>query len=339
MRRPSERRVPLASPARERRRSRPGLASSGRSARAFGDISRRLDGRWRSRPSPVRAAALLAILAAILALDGLTTTTALAIQRIEVSPLQWTSRDEVVRLLGAEPGGNAFSLATTGLAARIEALPAVAAAHVEVVLPDTLIVTVTERAPILAWRIAAVTYLVDRDGRLFAIAGSPPGGVAPSAGATSPSAAAALPSAGVASASAGVASPSGAAASPSQEALPMVLDQRAGSPAILGLGATLDATDLDAATRLASLTPEDIGSRAPGLLVRITDGDGFVLTTNPGSWSAIFGPYSPILRTPDLIPGQVRLLRSLLAGREDQVQRVVLADAGNGTYVPLPTNR
>ena len=69
----------------------------------------------------------------------------------------------------------------------------------------------------------------------------------------------------------------------------------------------------------------------------ITDADGFVVTTTPGSWTAVFGFYGHVLRAPDLIPGQVRLLRSLLYGREAQLARIVLADDRNGTYVPLPT--
>ena len=48
----------------------------------------------------------------------------------------------------------------------------------------------------------------------------------------------------------------------------------------------------------------------------------------------MFGFYTPTLRTTDLIPGQVRLLRSMLAGREDDVLRVILADDRSGTYVP-----
>jgi len=44
-------------------------------------------------------------------------------------------------------------------------------------------------------------------------------------------------------------------------------------------------------------------------------------------------------RTPALIPGQVQLLGALLAGREDTIQTVVLADDHDGTFVPKPTAR
>lgn len=248
--------------------------------------------------APTRAAALLAILASLLALYGLTTAPAVAIQRIDVSPLSWTNHDELIRWLGIEPGVNAFALATDGLAARLEELPAVASADVAVRLPGTLDVRVTERQPILAWRVADVTFLVDRDGVLFALAGAGAG---------------------------------------ARSAFPVVVDSRAASTATLFIGSRLDPTDLDAATRLASLTPEDVGSRATGLVVRINDADGYQLTTVPGSWTAVFGPYSPVLRKPDIIPGQVRLLRSILFAQEDKLLRITLADETHGTVVPRAT--
>lgn len=256
--------------------------------------------RWRFGPSPARAAALLAIVACVLALYGLTTVPALAITRIEVSPLSWTDRDAVIQRLGVEPGINAFQLSTDQLAQRLGAIPSVAGARVEVRLPDTLAVTVTEREPILAWQVGDTTYLVDREGMLFALASSAPATLA---------------------------------------TLPTIVDGRAGSRAGLAIGARLDPTDLDAATRLASLKPADVGSQADGLTVRITDADGFIITTTPASWIAVFGPYSPVLRSPELIPGQVRLLRSMLFGQEARLLRIVLADETHGTVVPRPSSR
>ena len=113
--------------------------------------------------------------------------------------------------------------------------------------------------------------------------------------------------------------------------LPMIIDQRAGS-APLDVGGTVPAVDLDAATRLASLTPRDIGSRATALAIVITDDTGYELRPTGVDWVAQFGFFTPTLRSPALIPGQVRLLRSLLAGREDSVAHVTLVDDRNGTY-------
>ena len=61
------------------------------------------------------------------------------------------------------------------------------------------------------------------------------------------------------------------------------------------------------------------------------------LETRPKGWSAVFGFYTPSLRTTELIPGQVRLLRSLLVGREQLVDRVILASETDGTYTPRAT--
>ncbi len=67
--------------------------------------------------------------------------------------------------------------------------------------------------------------------------------------------------------------------------------------------------------------PADVGSAAQRLAVFVTDANGFTVRTQPTSWQAVFGFYTPTLRTPELIPGQVRLLRSLLIGREPLVER------------------
>ena len=121
--------------------------------------------------------------------------------------------------------------------------------------------------------------------------------------------------------------------------LPTIGDSR--TPATWKVGSRLDPVDLDAATRLGSLTPADVGSRATALVVQVTTANGFVVGTLPRSWVAVFGLYTPSLRTPAIVPGQVRLLRSLLFGREDTVDRVFLPDEDSGTVIlratPAPT--
>ncbi len=192
-------------------------------------------------------------------------------------------------------GENVFTIQTGELAGRIAEIPAIASATVSVALPDEVRVAVSERVALLAWRIGAHTYLVDGDGLLFAELGPD----APAAAAE----------------------------------LPVVVDGRLSSM-VLGIGSALDSVTLDAALRLGSLTPADVGSGARDLVLRVDDANGFTMRTRPASWTAVFGFYTPTLRTPDLVPGQVRLLRSLLAGREDGVERVILADDHSGTYIP-----
>jgi hypothetical protein len=118
--------------------------------------------------------------------------------------------------------------------------------------------------------------------------------------------------------------------------LPAITDSRATS-ARLAVGSRLDPVDMDAATRLGSLVPIDLESSATSLVIAVTDANGFVVGTIPRSWIAVFGLYTPSLRTPAIIPGQVRLLRSLLAGREETIERVILADEDSGTFIPRAT--
>jgi hypothetical protein len=112
-----------------------------------------------------------------------------------------------------------------------------------------------------------------------------------------------------------------------------VADDRLASLAF-AVGDSLDPVDLDAATRLGSIRPDDVGSGAAEFSLGVTDENGFVLRAEPGGWDAVFGFYTPTLRQPGIIPGQVRLLRSLLIGREGTVERVILASETDGTYLP-----
>jgi hypothetical protein len=238
------------------------------------------------------------MLASAAAIYGVGASSAFDYAKLQVDGLQFTDSSAVEAKLADVRGRNMFGLSTAPLAAALETLSTVEKAHVDVRLPGTLGVTLEERRPILIWQVGERRYLADSDGALFALLGKE--------------------------------TPPGAAG------LPVIEDQRAAS-AGLSVNQTLDPVDLDAATRLASLVPADVGSGAVSLGVITNDSDGFVLETRPKGWSAVFGFYTPSLRTTDLIPGQVRLLRSLLAGREQLVDRVNLATATDGTYTPRAT--
>jgi POTRA domain, FtsQ-type len=248
--------------------------------------------------TPARAAALLGMLACGFALTFVTGPSAFGLTRTDLPALTWTDEELVHDTLALPDGANVFRLDTAPLAASLRALPAVAGAEVSVSLPDAVVVvTIEERRPILAWQVGETRYIADGDGVVFAEV----------------DASAPIP--------AGVA----------------VVEDRRGNPSTaLGVGSRLDAVDLDVATRLASITPVDIGSNADRLRVIVTTADGFVLNVQ-GGWNAVFGFYSPATRPTDMIPGQVRLLKSLLAGREAAVARIVLASETSGTYVPKAT--
>lgn len=240
------------------------------------------------------------MLAAAAAMYGAGASSAFAYREIRVEGVRYTDAGEVSARLALATNTNLFGLSTDALEARLRELTSVAGADVVAELPETLAVTIRERVPLLVWTVGDRRYLVDRDGVLFADADRVP--------------------------------------ADDTTALPAMADQRAASSS-LGVGVRLDAVDLDAATRLGSIRPPDVGSAAASLSVGVTDENGFVLRTPAGGWVAVFGFYTSSLRTPALIPGQVRLLRSLLTGREAQVERVILASDTSGTFIPRPTEK
>lgn len=260
----------------------------------------------RSRPirrasaglTPTRAGALLALLLGLAGLYGAVSSDAFTVRHTEITGLTWTSQATVVAALGVSADQNLFALRTGDLERRATSIPAIKRVSVGIALPDTIRVAVTERAALLEWQIGDRRFLVDDEGLLFAELGEAP----PPAAAT----------------------------------LPVMVDRRAAS-AGLEVGSTLGPVVLDAALRLGSLRPVDIGSAATGLRFQLDDQSGFVVQGVGTGWTAVFGFYTPTLRTTDLIPGQVRLLRALLANREDDALRVILADDRSGTYIPRTT--
>jgi cell division septal protein FtsQ len=250
--------------------------------------------------TPIRAAALLILLASAAAIYGVSASSAFVARTLSIEGATWTGEDVVRDTLGALEGANLFTLRTGELEQRLVTLPAVRSALVSVALPDGIDVRVQEREPLLVWQTGDDHWLVDREGMVFAKLGEDP---------------------------------------PPQAAdLAVVEDVRPASRA-LAVGSQLDPVELDAALRLGSLTAADIGSSAPELRIRLDDTSGFVLHTGDGGWSAVFGFYTPTLRSTELIPGQVRLLRSFLGDRESTVSRIILADDRNGTYIPRVTPR
>ena len=245
--------------------------------------------------TPVRAGALLVVLAGLAGLYGLSASSAFTVRHTKVTGATWTPQGTILAALAIPAGQNLFTVSSTQLAQRIDTIPALRGVSVTVSLPDTVTVSVTERQALLVWQAGDHRFLVDETGLLFGeLGGSPPAAAA---------------------------------------SLPVVDDARAAS-ATLALGATLDPVTLDAALRLGSLKPDDIGSSATSLAIRLDDTNGFTVASVPDGWTSVFGFYTPTLRTTDLIPAQVRLLRSLLLGREDKVGLVILADDRSGTYLP-----
>lgn len=289
---------------------RPGAAARPTKTVALRTTSRPGGGIRRTKPvkrasaglTPVRAGAALALLIAAGGLYGVMSSDVFTARGTILEGNTWTADDAILAALAVPGDTNVFTVKTSDLEARLEQIPAVAGATVSIALPDQVRVQVAEREALLAWRVGRHTFLVAADGTLFGEVGedTPPDATA---------------------------------------SLPVVVDRRAAS-GTLAVGTVLDPVTLDAALRLGSLTPEDIGSAGDAVDIRVDDENGFVLRGDPAGWNAIFGFYTPTLRTTDLIPGQVRLLRSLLLDpRHDEtnVLRVILADERSGTWVPRVT--
>ncbi len=252
--------------------------------------------------SPRRALAALALLATAGALWGVVASPVFGVKTVEVEGADLTGETAVRAALGlAGSAPNAFTLATDELRDALLLLPAVADAEVSVGLPGLVRARVTEREPVLAWHHGESVYLVDREGRVVADAAD-----------------------------------GSAAAAEAAEGLPFVVDRREAGPG-LAVGGDVDALDLDVATRLLSLVASDVGSTAPGLFVGVDDRDGWtVVPTVDDPWVAVFGFYGPEIRRPTMIPEQVRLLHSLLVGREERLLQVVLAGPREGTFTEKP---
>ena len=250
--------------------------------------------------SRVRAGAALAMLVSAAAIYGVCSSSAFVLHAadISVTGATYTDQADVSATIEGLDGTNLFVLKTTPLEAALGDLPTVESARVTVQLPHSLAVAIREREAVMVWKVGARRYLAASDGELFA-----------SLAVDAPEAGAGLP----------------------------VVDDLLATSAGLSVGGHLDTVDLDAATRLASLVPADVGSGAEHLSVSVTDENGFVVRAQPTSWTAIFGYYTASLRTTELIPGQTRLLKSLLSGREATLDRVILASDTDGTFIPKPT--
>jgi hypothetical protein len=234
------------------------------------------------------------------AIYGLATTSAFGFERLEVTGTALTTDDAIRTAVAVDDGSNLVGLSTEPIADRIRELPSVRDVDVSVGLPDVLRVAVVERRPLVVWAIGDRRFAIDDTGLLFAeTATDPPAAVA---------------------------------------GVPIVVDERVAA-AGLSVSSVLDPVVLDAALRLASLTPSQVGSHASALRVHVTDDRGFTVTSGKDGWTAVFGFYGLSQRTTALIPGQVQLLEGLLTGREDTVQTVILADDREGTYIARPTPR
>jgi len=221
------------------------------------------------------------------------------VNQISVVGTQLLDPEAVIAAANIPIGSSLLGVNLRAAEEAVAALPLVASVRVSAGLPGGIQIRVREKSLLLRWQIGDRIYAVSESGELLGETATLD---------LAPSAAAALATA------------------------PLLFDDRTSSP--LPTVGQLTATELDVATRLASLTPEDLGTAATTLTLRLLSDFGFVVeATGPAiEWNAVFGIYSATIRPTSMIPGQVRLLRSLLAGRESRIGWVILADDQAGTY-------
>ncbi len=291
---------------------RPGLAGQRRRAgvetaqrptgREAAPTGRRSGGR-RLRPETVRVLRRLAVLVlmigATLAPPALASAGTFKVTSVRLVGLQLLDESAVRAASGIVLGDGLLTSDPRSIEQVLTEIPFIASARVRIGLPGEIRAEIREEAPLLRWSRAGVTYVMGGSGELLGPTTSP------------------------------FLSNAGRAAI---EQLPLMQDLRSGTPLLLG--DVIAPLDVDIATRLASLTLADLGSAATRLTVVADPQYGFVLRGDGEgiAWNAVFGIYSATIRPPEMLPGQVRLLRSLLAERERKIGWVILADGQAGTF-------
>src|SRR5207248_2657542 len=95
------------------------------------------------------------------------TSTAFRIAQVNVVGINNPRLIQNIQHMGMQ-GQNIFVMDIATLTDRIDQLPLVASASLEKQWPNQLLVTITERVPVLLWQTKRGTYSVDRDGVVIA---------------------------------------------------------------------------------------------------------------------------------------------------------------------------
>ncbi len=151
---------------RRRRRSRFSLA-------AFTDdvkvVQRRLSGR--DRFSQAQWFSLFLMILSLLALLLLLNWTALFVVRVQVLGSHYTTTGEIVE--HADVGGyHLFVIDPAKVSSQVEHLPFVRKAHVSVIWPNMVRISVEEREPLFTWQSKRESYWIDSEGILLPVVGA-----------------------------------------------------------------------------------------------------------------------------------------------------------------------
>lgn len=93
----------------------------------------------------------------------------LAIDEVRVVGAEHTSADDIARVAELDDSSNLLLISTDAIERAAETLPWVKTAEVDRILPGTVRVTVTERAPAMILSIGAARWTIDVRGRVLAV--------------------------------------------------------------------------------------------------------------------------------------------------------------------------
>jgi cell division septal protein FtsQ len=209
----------------------------------------------RALPAPGRIGAGVLTAALVAVLLVLINGPWLRVAHVAWAGGRYTAAKQLERVLAPLDGRALLTVDASAVAARLERLPAVAAAKVEPILPDRVRVTIEEKVAAFVWQTSAVRLVGVADGTLIGQL------------------------------------PVDAALPHDLAALPLVVDQRVASRTMI-VGDRIDPPTLAAALVLARVQPMTLGSATTDLEIRITDDDGFLLVSKQPAWLADFGVYS-----------------------------------------------
>lgn len=235
---------------------------------------------------PSRSRLVAALLAALLVAGFAVLVTGpwLVITTVDWEGRALTDVRELRRGTSGAKGQNALLLDSTDLRRRLEALPAVAEARVEVQLPGRVAIALVEEPAAVVWETRAARLVAAADGTII-------GEVARDR---------ALPA--------------------EMATLPLVDDRRSASRT-LATGDRVDRDELATALRLAALDPALLGSTTDGFSVHVDEEYGFVLESTAPAWSAAFGFYGIDPEALDdaaaRIERQVAAVRTLFSEEEE----------------------
>jgi hypothetical protein len=130
-------------------------------------VQRKSGPRLNPRLAIVQIMGLLTMIAVAAAGTTLLVSPNFEVSTVEIHGANYTGTAIVKSILGLESSPNVFRIATDRAASEIARLPAVLTARVDVKLPSTVVVTLTERTARMIWVIGQSRYVVDQDGVLF----------------------------------------------------------------------------------------------------------------------------------------------------------------------------